>query len=30
MIRKEQSRHIGGNDIQAQSSFVAGPLQVAA
>ena len=30
MIRKGQIRHIGRNDIQAQSSFVAGLFQIAA
>jgi hypothetical protein len=30
MIRKGQIRHIGSNDIQAQSSFVAGLFQIAA
>jgi transposase, IS6 family len=30
MIRKGQIRHIDGNDIQAQSSFVAGLFQIAA
>ena len=30
MIRKGQIRHIAGNDIQAQSSFVAGLFQIAA
>jgi IS6 family transposase len=30
MIRKGQIRQIGGSDIQAQSSFVAGLFQIAA
>jgi hypothetical protein len=28
MIRKGQIRHIGGNDIQAQNSLVAGVFQI--
>jgi transposase, IS6 family len=30
MIRKEQIRHIGGNDIHAQSRFVAGLFEITA
>jgi DDE domain len=30
MIRKGQIRHIGANDIQAQSTFIAGLFQIAA